>query len=123
MLSIEQETTDLSKINISKINTHIYQFYQHLYNEKQNISEDLSCNLLNDLTVHSLTMEQLLHCEGNLTEKEIYSTFISFENNKSPGNDGLTKEFYCTFWDDIKNTFMKFRKESKELKYLSASQR
>ena len=29
VLSNEQETTDLSKIN-----THIYQFYQHLYNEK-----------------------------------------------------------------------------------------
>ena len=48
---------------------------------------------------------------------------ISFENNKSPGNDGLTKEFYCTFWDDIKDTIMKSLKESKQLKYLCASQR
>ena len=47
---------------------------------------------------------------------------ISFENNKSPGNDGLTKEFYCTFWDDIKDTFMKSLKESKKLKYFCASQ-
>ena len=115
MLSNEQEITDLSKINISKINTHIYQFYQNLYNEKQNISEDSSCNLLNDLTVPSLTTEQLLSCEGNLTEKEIYNSFISFENNKSPGNDGLTKELYCAFWDDIKDTFTKFQKELKEL--------
>ena len=23
-------------------------------------------------------------------------------NNKSPGNDGIAKEFYETFWDDMK---------------------
>ena len=48
---------------------------------------------------------------------------ISFENNKSPGNDGLTNEFYCTFWDDIKDTFMKSLKESKKRKYFCISQR
>ena len=32
-------------------------------------------------------------------------------------------DLYCTFWDDIKDTFMKSLKESKQLKYLCASQR
>ena len=27
------------------------------------------------------------------------------ESNKSPGNDGLFKEFYECFWDEIKNPF------------------
>ena len=26
----------------------------------------------------------------------------NMQNNKSPGNDGLTKEFYEGFWDEIK---------------------
>ena len=50
VLSNEQEITDLSKINI-----HIFQFYQHLYIEMQNISEDSVCNFLFDLAVLSLT--------------------------------------------------------------------
>ena len=64
VLPNEQEITDLSKIN-----THIYQLYQQLYMEKQNISEDSICNFLNDITIPSLTTEQSLSCEGNLTEK------------------------------------------------------
>ena len=39
----------------------------------------------------------LLFCEGGLTEKEIFTFLISFENNESPGNDGPIKEFYCVF--------------------------
>ena len=27
-------------------------------------------------------------------------------NDKSPGNDGLTKEFFETFWSEIKKTFL-----------------
>ena len=43
--------------------------------------------------------------------------------NKSPGNDGLTKEFYCNFWNEIKNIFINSLRESKCLKVLSATQR
>ena len=45
------------------------------------------------------------------------------ENNKSPGNDGLTKEFYCTFFNEIKNIFINSLRELKCLKALSTSQR
>ena len=43
---------------------------------------------------------------------------MSMQNNKSPGNDRLTKEFFVTFWGDIKDAFLnsyrivKLRKES-----------
>ena len=46
----------------------------------------------------------------------------SMENDKSPGNDGLTKEFYVTFWNDIKATFISSLKQAKERKELSISQ-
>ena len=28
------------------------------------------------------------------------------ENNKSPGSDGLSKEFYDYFWDEVKKPFL-----------------
>ena len=37
----------------------------------------------------------------------------SFSNNKSPGNDGLTKEFYGTFLGRTETTIHEFVKPSK----------
>ena len=66
----------------------------------------------------SLSEEQKNICEGFLTEKEIFNSLISFENIKSPGNDGFTKEFYITFWDDLKDIFLRSLQDSKRLKEL-----
>ena len=45
------------------------------------------------------------------------------ENDRSPGNDGLTKEFYITFWYDIKVTFISSLDQDKKRKELNISQR
>ena len=45
------------------------------------------------------------------------------QNDKSPGNDSLTKEFYKTFWDELKEIFVNFVIEGKEIGHLSTSQR
>ena len=42
---------------------------------------------------------------------------------KSPGHDGLTKEFYEHFWDDLKFYFINSLKQSKSNGRLSISQR
>ena len=44
-------------------------------------------------------------------------------NNKSPGNDGLTKEFNETFWDELKDSFINSIKLAYQKKALSTSQR
>ena len=36
------------------------------------------------------------------------------ENGKSPGSNGLTKEFYETFWNELKEIFIESVSESKE---------
>ena len=45
------------------------------------------------------------------------------QNDKSPDNDGLTKELYETFWDELKEIFTDFVREAKEIGYLSTYQR
>ena len=53
-----------------------------------------------------LTNEQTLSCGGNISEDEVFKSLKSMENNKSTGNDGLSKEFYECFWNEIKNPFL-----------------
>ena len=45
------------------------------------------------------------------------------QSDKSPGNDGLTKEFYETFWTELKEIFVYSVSEAKEKGILSICQR
>ena len=40
-------------------------------------------------------------CEGQLTYSECFKVLSTFSNDKTPGNDGLTIEFYKFFWSEI----------------------
>ena len=40
-------------------------------------------------------------CEGQLTYSECFKVLSTFENNKTPGNDGLSIEFYKFFWPEF----------------------
>ena len=44
------------------------------------------------------------------------------KNDKSPGNEGITKEFFEFFWDDIKNSLSDSIKKSFISGELSISQ-
>ena len=45
------------------------------------------------------------------------------QNDKSAGNDGLTKKFYENFWEELKEMFINSLREAKEIRHLSTSQR
>ena len=48
-------------------------------------------NFLESLQIPKLSDNDCLLCEGELTESELYDVLKIMPNNKSPGNDGLTK--------------------------------
>ena len=52
---------------------------------------------LNKMSLPKLDNQKALSCEGPITEIELLNALKSMSNDKSPGNDGLTKEFYETF--------------------------
>lgn len=40
--------------------------------------------------------------EKNISESEILDVLKNMENNKSPGSDGFTAEYFKCFWNDLK---------------------
>ena len=69
-----------------------------------------------------LSEDQVKLCEEDLTEKDLYKSLRSMQNDKSPGNDGLTKKTYETIWDDLKEIFADSVREAKEIGHLSTFQ-
>ena len=41
-----------------------------------------------------------------MSEIILYSAMKNMQNNRSSGNNGLTKEFYKGFWNEIKKLFI-----------------
>ena len=98
-------------------------FYKSLF--KNSIKKTLSeqTNFLDTLQIPKLSDDECLLCEGELTENELYDALKNMPNNKSPGNDGLTKEFFLTFWDDIKDIYISSIRTAGIKKEFSTSQR
>ena len=98
-------------------------FYKSLFiNTSANTFEDCK-RFLNEVSVTKLNYEDDRICEGDLNELELLKALKSMQNTKSPGNDGLTKEFHETFWNETKNPFMNSIMEARNEKKLSTSQR
>ena len=51
---------------------------------------------------HGINEDWKRMCDAPLSMEDILKAVISIKNNKSPGSDGFTVEFYKRFWDDIK---------------------
>ena len=72
----------------------IISFYQSLFSRKVQLHTDKIDPYLENIPLPKLTIEQKSICEGTISEDKVFKSSKSMENNKSPGNDGLSKKFY-----------------------------
>ena len=80
-------------------------------------------SFLNDLNIPALSEDKKKFCEGKISGEECFRLLDSFDNNKTPGNDGIPIEFYKTFWSLISDSFMKCINECFEKGEMSSSQK
>ena len=74
-----------------------HRFYSHLYEKKP--IKTFDWNAIADLNVPKLNSQLRDTLEGPLNINEAFEVVKNMKNNKSPGLDGFTAEFFKFFWD------------------------
>ena len=107
-----------------KILQEIQNFYSSLCKrDPLRPSEEMLNSFLNNSEIPKLTDNEARICDGKLTVDECYKSLQLFESNKSPGNDGLTVEFYRGFWNILGNLMVDCLNYSYDYGELSNSQK
>ena len=75
-----------------------------LFEKRDVISE--SSLFLNNLGLPTLREDEKQICKLPFSKKDLKISLDSMENNKSPGNDGLSREFYVKFWNYLMIFYM-----------------
>ena len=78
---------------------------------------------LNLVSIPQLTDDQSRDCEFILSEKDFFLVLKSMSNNESPSNDGLTKESYEVFREDLEPPLISSFKSAFDKGELSNSQK
>ena len=88
-------------------------FYTTLYKRDENIHFDLT-------NTHNVLVpdQHMLIQNSMISMEELTTAVMSMAKNKTPGYDGLTADFYQTFWEDLKCPFMEMLNKTYEDKIL-----
>ena len=73
--------------------------YSKLYRKRNNKTETDCSNYLKTLNLPRLTDDECSLCESEFTKRECWEALQTIGNNKSPGNDGLSEDFYVCFYN------------------------
>ena len=102
----------------TQINNEIHQYYQSLYNS-ETIDKTALNKLISDYNPPgNITQNDQDAMNAPFTIKELERALSKMNNNKSPGMDGLPKEYYTKLWDHIKYDILAYSQELDLLKSL-----
>ena len=83
--------------------TELKAFYSNLYRRRSTKTEQDCLEFLRSINTPRLVESEKQLCEGKLAVKDSWEALSAMKSNKSPGNDGITKEFYQHFLSDFRN--------------------
>ena len=104
--------TEYEISNSSEILIHIKEFYSSLYKQRSFQTEAECLEYLSSINIPSVSQAESDSCEHLLTKRECWEALSLMKNGKSSGNDGLTKEFYVSFFDEINQFLIEALNES-----------
>ena len=122
---VEKENGDV----ISKqkdILKEVKSFYENLYKNKDKSKGDKFSKLkegLKDIKLKKLTDDEKKNLEGEITIEEAGLILKNMKNNKTPGSDGFSTEFFKFFWKDLKIFIVNSLNYSTEIGELSVTQK
>ena len=101
----------------------IQEFYEDLYSSEISTSQEQFDLFTRNPIFPKLADEDREEIEGPLTRDERKSVIELFQENKSPGEDGFTVEFYKYFFDSVGSYLLESLNAAYEVGKLSISQR
>ena len=85
-------------VNDHEIMSDIETFYKNLYTSNIETNSDAFDGFVHNLNFAKLSNEEKMSLEGEITREECKNILKTFQNGKSPGEDGYTAEFYKQFF-------------------------
>ena len=104
------------------ISLELHRFYTNLYKNSTPEDPTKMFDFENDMIIPTLCKPDIDICEAEITLDEMEAALTKIKNNSAPGIDGLTAEFYKTFWPQLKFTLYDSYIYSFRKSYLSYSQ-
>ena len=88
--------------NQTEILTEAKHFFENLYTSKDDKLDDIDLNIeLAGLNIPKLTNDESNNIEGLITYEQAKYTLFHMKNNRSPGSDGYSADFFKVFWNKV----------------------